>query len=121
MGSVGDYSAIFLPVLAGPSKCRDKSNKPHPPIAIAWASPGRNHFIPILPKHNEQQIVLPSTVLPPVWLVSQEDLQDYVTFKSTPSGAKGIQLGGGIEFSDGYLLKLVSCMRRGLYLASIRH
>ncbi|CBY11973.1 unnamed protein product [Oikopleura dioica] len=112
MGSVGDYSAIFLPVLAGPSKCRDKSNKPHPPIAIAWASPGRNHFIPILPKHNEQQIILPSTVLPPVWLVSQEDLQGYVTFKSTPSGAKGIQLGGGIEFSDGYLLKLVSCMRR---------
>ncbi|CAG5091723.1 Oidioi.mRNA.OKI2018_I69.PAR.g13214.t1.cds [Oikopleura dioica] len=114
MGSVGDYSAIFLPVLAGPSKCRDKSNRPHPPIAIAWASPGRNHFIPILPKHysNDQHIILPMTVLPPVWLVSQDDLQDYVTFKSTPSGTKGIQLGGGIEFSDGYLVKLIGAMRR---------
>jgi hypothetical protein len=115
MENVGDYSATFLPVLAGPSECRNKHNKANPPIAIAWASPARNHFIPILPvSNNPGETILPESLIPNVWLSSQDSLDDYVNYIMTPSGVRGIQLGGGIEFSDSYLNRLIISMRSGL-------
>lgn len=113
MENVGDYSATFLPILVGPTDCLDKNNKANPPIAIAWASPARNHFIPILPVSNDIGTILPMTVIPPVWLAPQDNLKDYINYRHTTSGIRGLQLGGGIEFSDTYITRLVKSMREG--------
>ena len=114
MNNVGDYSATFLPILIGPADCRDKNNKTNPPIAIAWASPARNHFIPILPVSSANGTILPVTVIPPVWLAPQNHLEDYMTYRHTTTGVRGVLLGGGIEFSDTYVIKLIKSMRQGV-------
>ena len=114
MNNVGDYSSTFLPILVGPSDCRDKNNRPNPPLTIAWASQGRNHFIPILPVRNTEPVIIPLELVPPVWCANQEMLQDYTTVH-TRNNLRGFQLGAGVQLSDQYLAKLIKCMRGGLF------
>lgn len=46
---VVSVTAVFIPGLSPPDKCRNKAGQLNPPICLAWSSPARNHYIPLVP------------------------------------------------------------------------
>ena len=80
MDNAGDFSATFLPILRTIKECRDKHDRLHSPLVIAWASRAHNHFVPIMPV-SSTEVILPSSLIPPVWLSSQELIDEYCEFK----------------------------------------
>ena len=103
MDNAGDFSATFLPILKRASECRDKNNTLNSPLVIAWASRAHNHFVPVRVSEKKFQIIskfyantqmivlpvssteviLPSSLIPPVWLSAQDKINDYCDFKSS--------------------------------------
>ena len=66
MQSCGDYSGTFLPTLFPPEQC-SQGGQLNSPIAIAWSSSGRNHFIPLVPVRGHPLPLLPASLRPKVW------------------------------------------------------
>ena len=108
MHSKGDYSAVFLPVLIPPDKCKGKDDHLNKPLVIAWSSSGRNHFVPLVGLRGRPAPRLPSTLLPKPWAVPYEQLKVYIEFDSNGHCI----VGGEKSLQDRYLQKLVLIMEK---------
>lgn len=105
MQSSGDYSGVFLPALQEPDQCRGKDGTLNKPICIAWSSPGRNHFIPLVGVKGKPSPRLPRYMLHKTWGVSEILLEKYVEFTDTCCS-----IGGTKCLQDRYLQRLVTAM-----------
>lgn len=105
MESSGDYSGVFLPALMEPEDCRGKDGTLNKPICIAWSSPGRNHFIPLVGVKGKACPLLPRYMLQRAWGVSSIFLDKYIEFSDNCCA-----VGGAKCLQDRYLQRLVSAM-----------
>ncbi|CAL1543504.1 unnamed protein product, partial [Lymnaea stagnalis] len=104
--SSGDYSAIFLPCFSPPSECMNKDGILNNPICIAWSSPGRNHFIPLVGVKGKKCPVLSRHMIQRAWGISDLEIDKYVHFD-----VNGFcQIGGEKVLQAGYFQRLVSAM-----------
>uniref|UniRef100_A0A2C9M7I9 ubiquitinyl hydrolase 1 n=1 Tax=Biomphalaria glabrata TaxID=6526 RepID=A0A2C9M7I9_BIOGL len=104
--SPGDYSAIFLPCFSSPSECMNKDGVLNTPICIAWSSPGRNHFIPLVGVKGKKCPVLPKFMVQRAWGVADTEIQNYV--KMDEQGC--CQIGGEKVLQPAYFQRLVAAM-----------
>ncbi|XP_074660293.1 deubiquitinating protein VCPIP1-like [Tubulanus polymorphus] len=102
----GDYSGLFLPGLVEPTECQDKDGVLNKPLCIAWSSPGRNHYIPLVGVKGRPPPKLPQWMLPQVWGLSGDQLTRYVQF----DGDNNCVIAGEKSLQDRYIQKLVRAM-----------
>merc|ERR1711962_602075 len=114
MDNAGDFSATFLPILTPPKYCKDKQDKLNSPIVIAWASRAHNHFVPIIPI-SAIEVMLPNSIIPPVWLETQDKINEYCEFKYTEYCPRGVTIGHGTKISDNYIKRLITAMREAFH------
>jgi len=114
MDNAGDFSATFLPILTPPKYCKDKQDKLNSPIVIAWASRAHNHFVPIIPI-SATEVMLPNSIIPPVWLETQDKINEYCEFKYTEYCPRGVTIGHGTKLSDAYIKRLIAAMREAFH------
>ncbi|XP_068722589.1 deubiquitinating protein VCPIP1-like [Montipora capricornis] len=105
MQSSGDYSGIFLPALIREEKCMRESilNKP---LAVAWSSSGRNHFIPLVGIKGKPLPKLPSWLIPKAWGLPNELVRRYVEFDSQGH----CFIGGERCLQEKYVQRLIKSM-----------
>ena len=106
MQSSGDYSGIFLPALIPVEQCKSKDGQLNKPLAIAWSSQGRNHFVPLVGVKTRKPPKLPQWVLPKAWGIPNELIHQYIEFDSQGNCV----IGGSRSLQDGYLQRLVKAM-----------
>ncbi|XP_069134071.1 deubiquitinating protein VCPIP1-like [Argopecten irradians] len=106
MQSSGDYSGVFLPALVEPEACRSRDGTLNKPLCIAWSSPGRNHYIPLVGIKGRKLPNLPRSMIQRAWGVPSELIEKYIEFDQ--SGL--CKIGGNKCLSDKYIRQLVSAM-----------
>lgn len=106
MQSSGDYSGIFLPALIPEDKCKSKDNTLNKPLAVAWSSSGRNHFIPLVGVKGKPMPKLPDWLIPKAWGIPNELVKRYVEFDSHGH----CFIGGERCLQEKYLQRLVKAM-----------
>ncbi|CAB4030560.1 Hypothetical predicted protein, partial [Paramuricea clavata] len=105
MQSSGDYSGIFLPVLVSPEECKSQGSL-NKPLAIAWSSLARNHYVPLVGIRYSTPPKIPHSLLPKVWGVPNELVSTYIEFNENG----GCEIGGSRSLQDSYVQRLVSAM-----------
>lgn len=105
MQSSGDYTGIFLPALIPEHKCK-KDNILNKPLAVAWSSSGRNHFIPLVGVKGKPLPKLPQWLIPKAWGIPNEVVKQYVEFDSQGN----CFIGGERCLQEKYLQRLVKAM-----------
>lgn len=105
MQSSGDYTGIFLPALIPEEKCK-RDNILNKPLAVAWSSSGRNHFIPLVGVKGKPVPKLPHWVIPKAWGIPNEVVKQYVDFDSQGNCC----IGGDRCLQEKYLQRLVKAM-----------
>ncbi|CAH1389098.1 unnamed protein product [Nezara viridula] len=107
MKASADYAAIFLPGLNPPMACRDKSGRLNTPLLLAWSSSARNHYVPVVPIKNDNQLPrIHRSFLPEVWGFPQSLTDTYIHFDEQNC----FTLGGEGRLPQPYILKLTSAM-----------
>ena len=106
MQSSGDYSGIFLPALIPVDKCKSRDNVLNKPLAVAWGSPGRNHFIPLVGIKDRRVPKLPQWLIPKAWGIPNEVVNQYVEFDVHGH----CFIGGQRCLQDKYMQRLVKAM-----------
>lgn len=106
MQSSGDYSGIFLPALIPEEKCKSKDNVLNKPLAVAWSSSGRNHFIPLVGVKGKPVPKLPEWLIPKAWGIPNEVVKRYVEFDIDGH----CSVGGERCLQEKYLQRLVKAM-----------
>ncbi|XP_006824972.1 deubiquitinating protein VCPIP1-like [Saccoglossus kowalevskii] len=104
--SSADYSGIFLPALVPPDKCKGKDGKLNKPICIAWSSPGRNHYIPLVGVKGRPLPRIPRWMISKAWGMPQELLNQYVEFDKDDM----CTIGGERTLGDKYIERLANAM-----------
>ena len=105
MQSSGDYTGIFLPVLIPKEKCM-RDNILNKPLAVAWSSSGRNHFIPLVGVKGRPLPKLPSWLIPKAWGIPNELVQEYVELDSQGN----CFIGGDRCLQEKYVQRLIKSM-----------
>lgn len=106
MQSCGDYTGIFLPALIPEDLCRSKDNLLNKPLAVAWSSPGRNHFIPLVGIKGRPLPRLPHWLIPKAWGIPNEVVKTYVEFDKDGH----CLIGGDRCLQEKYIQRLVKAM-----------
>ncbi|KAL4225382.1 Deubiquitinating protein [Mactra antiquata] len=106
MNSVGDYSGVFLPGFISPEDCRGKDGSLNKPLCIAWSSPGRNHYIPLVSVKGKEPAFLPSYMVQKSWGMPKEEIKKYIEFDNMYR----CSIGGTKCLTDKYLRTLVGIM-----------
>ena len=107
MQSSGDYSGIFLPVLVPSENCKFQQSL-NKPLAIAWSSSARNHFVPLVGVRDSALPKIPRSLLPKAWGLPNELVSNYIEFDDDGCCA----IGGSRSLPDGYVQRLVSAMNK---------
>ena len=105
MQSSGDYTGIFLPALIPEEKCK-RDNIFNKPLAVAWSSSGRNHFVPLVGVKGRPLPKLPHWLIPKAWGIPNEVVKRYVEFDSEGH----CFIGGERCLQEKYLQRLVKAM-----------
>uniref|UniRef100_A0A1B6F1W1 OTU domain-containing protein n=1 Tax=Cuerna arida TaxID=1464854 RepID=A0A1B6F1W1_9HEMI len=106
MNTSADYAALFIPGLSPPELCRNKAGCLNPPLCLAWSSPARNHYIPLVPIKDSQLPLFPKHLLPKVWGLPQTVLELYLTFNENNC----VIIGGSNCMQPAYMLRLTAAM-----------
>ena len=106
MQSSGDYSGLFLPALVPVHKCISKDGHKHKPLAIAWSSSGRNHYVPLVAIKGKLVPKLPQWLVPKAWGVPDELIRAYVDLDSSGNCC----IGGDRCIQDKYIQRLIRAM-----------
>ena len=107
MQSSGDYSGIFLPVLVPIESCKSQETL-NKPLAIAWSSLGRNHYVPLVGVRDSVLPKIPRSLLPKAWGVPNQLVQDYIEFDENNCCV----IGGSRSLPESYVQRLVSSMNK---------
>lgn len=105
MQSSGDYSGIFLPVLASSEDCKSNGSL-NKPLVIAWSSSARNHYVPLVGVKDSPLPKIPQSLLPKAWGIPNEMVLTYVDFDDNGC----CEIGGSRSLPDSYVQRLVSAM-----------
>ena len=105
MQSSGDYSGIFLPVLVPMEECKSKGSL-NKPLAIAWSSLARNHYVPLVGVRDSDLPRIPRALLPKAWGISNELVSKYIEFDQNDC----CEIGGSRSLPENYVQRLVSAM-----------
>ncbi|XP_070565133.1 LOW QUALITY PROTEIN: deubiquitinating protein VCPIP1-like [Ptychodera flava] len=106
LSSLADYSGVFLPALIPVEKCRGKDGKLNKPICIAWSSPGRNHYIPLVGVKGAPLPRIPRWMLAKAWGMPPEHINQYVEFDLDDV----CTIGGDRTLGDKYIQRLANAM-----------
>lgn len=112
MQSSGDYSGIFLPVFIQLDKCKLPQGSLNKPLAIAWSSMARNHYVPLVGIRDSPLPKIPQSLLPKAWGIPNELISDYIEFDNNGC----CEIGGSRCLPDSYIQRLVSAMNEVFFM-----
>ena len=105
MQSSGDYSGTFLPVLVSLEECKSQGSL-NKPLAIAWSSSARNHYVPLVGVRDSALPKIPRSLLPKAWGIPNELVSTHIEFDENGCCA----IGGSRSLPDSYVQRLVFAM-----------
>lgn len=110
MQSSGDYSGLFLPAFVDFDLCKSQGLL-HKPLAIAWSSSGRNHYVPLVGVRGSTPPKIPRSYLPKAWGMPNELVSTYIDFDENDC----CTIGGSLTLKDQYVQRLVKAMNDVFY------